>query len=110
MLTRLNSQNLAHVIGNTFTPTNHWLNEAQTKWFYSVLLHKCTTASAKTIVTAHRADKNTRVIWEELCEKYDYSMSLLLHSQKLSNYICTARYHYQNWKGTMSMQCNPKIY
>jgi hypothetical protein len=44
------------------------------------------SASRKSIVTKHIDDKNTRKIWEELCEYYDHSMSAHIQSGKISTY------------------------
>ena len=54
---------------------------------------------AKTIVTKHLTDKNTREIWTEICEHYDASMSSKLRAQQLSTYITSTRLHTCGWNG-----------
>ena len=59
-------------------------------------------SQAKSIVSNHLGDKDTRAIWKELIDPYDHSMTTQLQSLKLSGFLTSVRLINGVWKGTQS--------
>ena len=97
--TTVQSHSLEHLIDDTHVPTNLDLDESQRNWLYKVLQDVMQAPVAKSIVTNHLADKNTREIWKEICAHYDTSMSSTLRAQQISTYLTSTRLHTCNWNG-----------
>ena len=95
----LQSHGLEHVIDPTYDITNPDLDKQQQKWLYKVFRQTIKTSYGKTIVTSHLADKDCRVIWKELTEHYDKSMTAILSASRLSTYLTSTRLHTLNWRG-----------
>jgi hypothetical protein len=93
---------LAHLIDDSFVVTDLDLDQAQRGWLYSVMQTAFKAPMAKTIVTKHLVDKDTRDIWKELCEYYDSSMTSVLRSQQISSYLTSTRLHNLQWKGSQT--------
>ena len=97
--TTVQSHSLEHLIDETHVPTNLDLDESQRNWLYKVLQDVMQAPVAKSIVTNHLTDKNTRQIWKEICAHYDTSMSSTLSAQRMSTYLTSTRLHNCNWNG-----------
>jgi hypothetical protein len=100
--TTLESHSLAHLIDESYVVTDFDLDQAQRGWLYSVMQTAFKAPMAKTIVTKHLTDKNTRDIWKELCEYYDSSMTSVLRVQQISSYLTSTRLHNLQWKGSQT--------
>lgn len=100
--TTLESHSLSHLTDETHVPTDLDLDAAQRGWLYSVLQTVFKAPMAKTIVTRHLATKDTRLIWKEICEYYDSSMTSVLRSQMISSYLTSTRLHSIQWRGTQA--------
>jgi len=100
--TTLESHNLSHLIDENYTVTDVNLDQAQRGWLYSALQTAFKAPMAKTIITKHLADKDTRIIWKELCEYYDSSMTSVLRAQQVSTYLTSTRLHMLGWRGTQT--------
>jgi hypothetical protein len=100
--TTLESHSLSHLIDEKHKPTDKDLDAAQRGWLYSVLQTIFKAPMAKTIVTRHLSDKDTRLIWKEICAHYDSSMTSVLRAQLLSSYLTSTRLHTLQWRGTQS--------
>lgn len=98
----LEACNLQHLIDDSHIVTNPDLDRSQTLWFFKVLQDKITCPAAKSIVQKHSILKNTRKLWEELCNHLDNSMNAVLRASKLSSYITSARLHSGTWRGTQT--------
>jgi hypothetical protein len=83
--TTIESHGLGHILTLTTSSTIFDLDKIQRGWFYKILQDTIQAPQGKSIVTKHIDDKNTRKIWEELCEYYDHSMSHI-QSGKISTY------------------------
>ena len=100
--TTLESHNLSHLIDPKHVITDANLDQAQRGWLYSAMQTAFKAPMAKTIVTKHLADKDTRLIWKELCEYYDSSMTSVLRAQQVSTYLTSTRLHNLGWRGTQT--------
>lgn len=100
--TTLESHNLSHIVDSTYVVVDNELDQAQRGWLYSVMQTTLKAPMAKTIVTKHLADKDTRAIWKEMCEHYDSSMTAILRSQQISSYLTSTRLHTIGWRGTQT--------
>jgi hypothetical protein len=100
--TTLESHSLAHLIDDSHVVTDADLDQAQRGWLYSVMQTAFKAPMAKTIVTKHLVDKDTRKIWKELCEYYDGSMTSVLRAQQISSYLTSTRLHNLQWKGSQT--------
>ncbi len=98
----LDSQGLSHLIDPNYTPLDGELDKLQREWLYNVFQLKMLAPMAKTIVTNHLQDKDTRVIWREITTHYNTSMSAELRSQTISTYLTSNRLHQSNWRGTQA--------
>ena len=96
----LQSQGLEHLVDPKHVPSNPELDTKQKMWFYSVLQAICKHPIAKSIVTSHLADKDTRQIWKKITEKLGGSVSAEIHSQRISTYLTSTRLDTSNWRGT----------
>lgn len=101
-MTTLESHSLAHLIDDTYVVDDPDLDQAQRGWLYSVLQTAFKAPMAKTIVTKHLTDKDTRAVWKEMCEYYDSSMTSVLRSQQISSYLTSTRLHQLQWKGSQT--------
>ncbi len=100
ILSTLEAQGLAHLVDTGYIPADVPLDVAQMKWFYSVLEGTMNHPYAKTLITQYVATKDTRLLWRDLCEHYDKSMSAKLRCQRYSSYITSARKHTASWRGS----------
>ena len=101
ILTTLESMGLQHLVDSTFVITDPDLDDAQMKWFYSILLNIMISPLARTIVLKHKTTMNTRDIWKDLQDAFDNSMASELRCQTLSTYLTSTRYVTANWRGTL---------
>ena len=98
----IKSQGLQHLIEEGYVAANPDLDRMQQDWLYKVFQDTMLTPAAKTIVTKHNKDQNTREIWKELCEYYETSVDSTIRANKISTWLTSARLHNVNWKGTQS--------
>ena len=100
IVTMLQAQNLKHLIDEKFKVMNKTLDDAQQAWLYKVFQDIMVEPSARKIVTDHLTTKQTRVIWKEICESLESSMTSELRGQKLTTYLSSTRFHELNWHGS----------
>ncbi len=98
----LESQGLLHMIQPKYVVINQELDTAQKSWLYKVFEDTFLHGNAKTIIAAHATDKDTRAMWKEFEEYYDFSMAAQIRSQKHSSYITSTRLDKDSWRGTIS--------
>jgi hypothetical protein len=98
--TTLTAHELHHLIEPKFKSNNPNVDKAQMLWLYKVFQDIMKTPTARTIVTNHLAGKDTRKLWQDLCDKLDNSMTSELLAQKMSTYLASTRLHVLNWRGT----------
>ena len=96
--TTLEAHGLSHLIDAGFTVTNTALDDKQKNWLYKVLQDTMVCANARSIVTDHIGDKDTREIWRKLNEYYNGSMAAITRCTKLSTYVTSA--DITLWKGS----------
>ena len=100
IITTLKAQGMHHLVDRAHTVTDPLLDEAQRDWFYKVLQDIMVAPSAKKIVKKNLSTKDTRMIWKEICEKHDNSMTALNKSRQISTYLTSIRFKDMNWRGT----------
>ncbi len=100
ILSTLEAQGLGHLVQTGYAVTDVPLDVLQMKWLYSVLEGTMMHSYAKTLVTKHVVNKDTRVLWTELCAYYDKSMVAKLRCQRISTYVTSSRKHTSNWRGS----------
>lgn len=101
IMTALEASGLDHLIEEGFdVKGNLELDRAQQKWLYKVFQDTLTAPMAKAIVLKNIDKKDTRVIWKQLLEHYDNSMSAVIKSQQLSTYLTSTRLLTSGWRGT----------
>ncbi len=98
----LESQGLSHLVDENHEPIDEDLDKHQRDWLYNVFQMKMLAPMAKTIVTKHLQDKNTRLIWKEICTYYNMSMSSEMRVQQMSTYLSSNRLHQSNWCGSQT--------
>lgn len=101
-LTTLESQGLEHLIDKSFKIEDHSLDSAQSCWLYKVLQDCMVAPMAKSIVTKHLTTKDTRLIWEEICDAYDNSISAEIKAQTISGFLTGTKLVNLNWRGTQA--------
>ena len=67
----LEAQNLTHLVYNSYTVVDPDLNKAQQKYLYNAMKDTLLHCEAKSIVKFHTKTKDTRVVWEKMCNTYD---------------------------------------
>jgi len=74
-----------------YEPEDPGLDEIKRTWFFKVLVDVCQTPVAKKIVNQNHDSMDTRMVWHELCEHYQNSMSSKMRSQELLRWAHTAQ-------------------
>ena len=64
--TTIAAHGLSHLIDPKFTVTDPKLLAAQQTWLFKIFQDRMQASRAKSIVSSHLGDKDTRVIWAEL--------------------------------------------
>ena len=100
--TTIEAHGLPHLIDSKFVVTDPKLDTAQQNWLFKIFQDKMQAPQAKSIVSNHLGDKDTRAIWTELLDHYDHSMTAQLQSYKISGYLTSIRLAHGAWKGTQS--------
>jgi len=81
-------------------PEDPGLDEIKRTWFFKVLVDVCQTPVAKKIVNQNHDFMDTRMVWHELCEHYQNSMSSKMRSQELLRWAHTAPLATANHRGS----------
>lgn len=96
----LDAQGLSHLIEDpSYTPENLELDAKQQKWIYNVLTGTLKASSARAICLRHRDTKNVRLLWKELCQEMESSVTTELRTQKYMTYLTGTRLKDINWSG-----------
>jgi len=74
-----------------YEPEDPGLEEIKRTWFFKALVNVCQTPVAKKIVNQNCDYMDTRMVWHELCEHYQNSMSSKMRSQELLRRAHTAQ-------------------
>lgn len=93
----LKAQNMYDVIDEHHIVSDEDTDKAKMQFFYKVLLDNFVHPHAKLIIKAHKEDKNTRLIWKELCEYYDDSITTSMTADQHSAYLTSVRLDTANW-------------
>ena len=96
----LEAQGLEHLIDATFVVTNPDLDSMQQKWLYNVFQEIMKAPTAKTIVLSNILNKDMRVLWKELVDTLDDSVTTELKANQLSSYMTSTKLHEAGWRGT----------
>jgi len=83
-----------------YEPEDPGLDEMQRTWFFKVLVDALQTPVGKKIVNSHRGSLDTRMVWYDLCNHYQNSISSKLRSQELLRHAHTANLSQSNHRGT----------
>ena len=83
----LESQGLSHLVDDKFAIVDKDLDEAQRKFLYKAFKDCFIHHEAKSIVKAHKEDKDTRKIWKEVCNFYDDSITMSIQADILMSHI-----------------------
>jgi len=82
------------------TPDDPGLDEIQRTWFCKALVDICQTPVGKKIVNQNCESMDTRMVWHELCEHYQNSMSSKMRSRELLRHAHSAQLVDSNHHGT----------
>jgi len=97
-LIALEAQNLAHLVEkNPVMIHDDDLDKTQRKFLFKAMKDNFLHHEAKSIVKKHAADKDTRRIWEELCEFCDSSITTAMHADVLMTHLADVKLHKANW-------------
>ena len=96
-ITTLKAQNMYDVIDEHHIVADADTDKAKMQFFYKILLDNFLHPQAKLIIRSHKEDKNTRLIWKELCEYYDDSITTSMTADSLSAYLTSVRLDTANW-------------
>ena len=91
------SQNMTHLIDPNYKVVDPDLDAAQRKYMYKVMKDRFLHHEAKRIVKKHVVDKDTRLIWQEVCAHYDDSVTTSMAADKVLNYLTGVKLHEANW-------------
>jgi hypothetical protein len=90
-ITIVATQGLNQLIDKTHIVTNLALDKSQLKWLHKTFQDVMQHPICKLIVIKLLADKDTRLIWEEICEAMGNSMFVKLMSQTISAFLASMR-------------------
>jgi hypothetical protein len=96
----IQAHGLEHLIDPSIPVLNQELDLRQRKWLYKVFTDIFQAPSAKAIVIKHKASKDTRLIWKEIVEKLDSSMTTEIRADSIGSWIMSAKLHLLNWRGS----------
>jgi len=96
-LVTLEAQNLTHLVEKNPIIHDDDLDKAQRKFLFKVMKDNFLHHEAKWIVKKHATDKDTRKIWEELCDFYDSSITTAMYADVLMTYLADVKLHKANW-------------
>jgi len=96
-LITLEAQNLTHLVEKNPIIHDDDLDKAQRKFMYKVMKDNFLHHEAKSIVKKYTVNKDTRRIWEELCEFYDSSITTAMNADVLMTYLADVKLHKANW-------------
>jgi len=96
-LIALEAQNLTHLVEKNPTIHDDDLDKAQRKFLFKAMKDNFPHHEAKSIVKKHAANKDTRRIWEELCEFCDSSITTAMHADVLVTCLADIKLHKANW-------------
>jgi hypothetical protein len=89
-LTTVAALGLFHLIDKNHIAKNNKLDKCQQfEWMYMVLQEVMQAPTCRSIVTKHCADKDTRIIWEEICEMMEKSMVTQTVSQSILTFLAS---------------------
>ena len=83
-----------------YVPQDLGLDEVKRLWLYKVIVDVCQTPVSKRIVNAHRDSKDTRAIWNDLCQHYNNSMASRIRNQEIIRFLNSAVLKNLNFKGS----------
>ena len=91
------AQNLAHLVEkNPMIHGNDFVS-AQRKFPFKVMKDDFLRHEAKSIVKKHTEDKDTRRIWEELCDFHGSLIAAAMHADVLMTHLTDVELHKANW-------------
>ena len=96
-LITLEAQNLTHLVEKNPIIHDDDLDKAQRKFLFKVMKDNFLHHEAKSIVKKYTTDKDTRKIWEELCDFYDSSITTAMCADVLMAYLADVKLHKANW-------------
>ena len=96
------SHALEHLLDDTHVPSNKTVYEHQCRWLYKAMKDNLLTSACKSIVNAHKDDKDVCQMWKEIRAHYDMSITAEIRAQTLSTYITSTRLNESGWRGTQA--------
>jgi len=96
-LVTLEVQNLTHLVEKNPMVHDDDLDNAQRKFLFKVMKDDFSHHEAKSIVKKRTKDKDTRSIWEELCEFRDRSIAAAMCADILMRHLADVELHKANW-------------
>jgi len=96
----LESQNLTHLVDPTYVVVDEDVHKAQQRFLYKVLRDHVLHHEAKAIVKANAKTKDTALIWKQICETYDKSMSTSLNGDAVLGWLTGSRLDDGKWART----------
>jgi len=97
LLITLEAQNLTHLVEKNPVIHDDELDSAQRKFLFKVMKDNFLHHEAKSIVKKYTMDKDTRRIWEELCEFHDSSITTAMCANVLMTHLADVKLHKANW-------------
>jgi len=96
-LITLEAQNLTLLVEKNPMIHDNNLDLAQQKFMFKVMKDNFLHHKAKLIVKRYIKAKDTWLIWEELCEFYDKSITTAMNADILMTYLADVKLHKANW-------------
>jgi len=96
-LVTLEAQSLTHLVEKNPTIHDDDLDKAQRKFLFKAMKDNFLHHEAKSIVKKCTADKDTRKVWEELCDFCDSSIAAAMCADALMAHLADVKPHKANW-------------
>jgi len=91
------AQNLTHLVEMNPIIHDDDLDSAQQKFLFKAMKDNFLHHEAKSIVKKRTADKDTRRIWQELCDFYDSLITAAMCADVLMTHLADIEPHKANW-------------
>jgi uncharacterized protein YeaO (DUF488 family) len=83
----LESHGLAHLVDDRYVVGNVAVHKREQEFLYKVLKDNFTHHESKTIIKAHRKDKDILQIWKKICTTCEKSISTSMMADRLLGYL-----------------------
>ena len=91
------AQGLNHLVDPDYKPVNLELDDVQKKCVHKVVKDTFLHHEAKAIIKAHVKTKDTRIMWKEICEFCDDSITTSVNGDAVLAWPSSSKFHPINW-------------